>query len=301
MASAEAEAIKAEFVAFSEALQTDPPPELQEMRDAYATLGDIGTKPDGVAWTDVDVDGISAIWADPDGGVTDRALLYVHGGGYVIGAAEYDRNLCGQLAKAIGCRVLILDHRLAPEHPHPAPVEDGVRGFQWLRSQGFDANHIAIAGDSAGGGLTITAMLSLRDQGLGQPAAGVPISPWGDLEGLGGSITTNADKDVLVSLEMLQAMAMMFLAGGNAKDPLAAPVYADYAGLAPLYIQVGGDETLLDDTTRIVAKAEEAGVDVTSEVFPEMQHVFQLGAGRMPEADDAVAKIGAWVRPHLGL
>ncbi len=215
MASAEAEAIKAEFVAFSEALQTDPPPELQEMRDAYATLGNIGTKPDGVTWTDVDVDGISAIWAEPDGGVTDRALLYVHGGGYVIGAAEYYRNMCGHLAKAIGCRVLILDYRLAPEHPHPAPVEDGVRGFQWLRSQGFDTNHIAIAGDSAGGGLTITTMLSLRDQGLGQPAAGVPISPWGDLEGLGGSIATNADKDVLVSIEMLQAMAMMFLAGGD--------------------------------------------------------------------------------------
>jgi acetyl esterase/lipase len=301
MASAEADAIKVELVAFSEALQTDPPPELQEMRDAYETLGNIGTVPDGVTWTDVDVDGIPAIWADPDGGATDRVLLYVHGGGYVIGAAKYYRNMCGHLARAIGCRVLILDYRLAPEHPHPAPVEDGVRGFQWLLSQGFDANHIAIAGDSAGGGLTLSTMLSLRDQGLGQPAAGVPISPWADLEGLGGSMITNADKDVLVSAEMLEAMAMMFLSGGDAKDPLAAPIYADYRGVAPLYIQVGGDETLLDDTTRIVAKAEEAGVDVTSEVFPEMQHVFQFGAGRMPEATEAVAKIGAYLRPRLGL
>ena len=301
MASAEADAIKSELVAFAEALQTDPPPELQEMRDAYATLGAIGTQPDGVTWTDVDVDGIPVIWADPDGGATDRVLLYVHGGGYVIGAAKYYTNMCGHLAKAIGCRVLIRDYRLAPEHPHPAPVEDGVRGFQWLRSQGFDDDRIAIAGDSAGGGLTIATMLSLRDQGLGQPVAGVPISPWGDLEGLGGSMTTNADRDVLVSLEMLQAMSMMFLSGGDPKDPLAAPVYADYTGLAPLYIQVGGDETLLDDTTRIVVKAEEAGVDVTSEVFPEMQHVFQFAAGRMPEADEAVAKIGAYLRPRLGL
>jgi acetyl esterase/lipase len=301
MASAEAEAIKNELQAFADSLQSDPPPELDEMRAAYETLGNVGTEPAGVTWTDVDVDGIPAIWADTDGGATDRVLLYVHGGGYVIGAAEYYKNMCGHLAKAIGCRVLILDYRLAPEHPHPAPVEDGVRGFQWLRSQGFDANHIAIAGDSAGGGLTVTTMLSLRDQGLGQPAAGVPISPWGDLEGLGGTIATNADKDVLVSIEMLQAFAEMFLAGGDAKDPLAAPIYADYAGLAPLYIQVGGDETLLDDTVRIVAKAEEAGVDVSSEVFPEMQHVFQFGAGRMPEADDAVAKIGAYLRPRLGL
>ncbi|MDJ0769397.1 MAG: alpha/beta hydrolase [Ilumatobacter sp.] len=301
MASTEAEAIKVELQAFAEALQTDPPPELDEMRAAYETLGDIGRPPSGVSWTDVDVDGIPAIWADADGGATDRVLLYVHGGGYVIGAAKYYTNLTGHLAKAIGCRVLNLDYRLAPEHPHPAPVEDAVRAFLWLRSQGFDDRHIAIAGDSAGGGLTITTMLSLRDRDLGQPAAAVPISPWGDLEGLGGTMTTNADKDVLVGLEMLQAMAMMFLAGGDAKDPLAAPIYADYSGLAPLYIQVGGDETLLDDTVRIVAKAEEAGVDVTSEVFPEMQHVFQFAAGRMPEADEAVAKIGAYLRPRLGL
>lgn len=301
MASAEAEAIKTELVAFSESLQSDPPPELHEMRAAYETLGNIGTKPDGVTWSDVEVDGLPAIWADPDDAATDRVLLYVHGGGYVIGAAKYYKNLTGHLAKAIGCRVLNLDYRLAPEHPHPAPVEDGVRGYKWLRSQGFEANHIAIAGDSAGGGLTLSTMLSLRDQGLGQPAAGVPLSPWADLEGLGGSMITNADKDVLVATEMLEGMAMMFLSGGDAKDPLAAPIYADYTGIAPLYIQVGGDETLLDDTVRIVAKAEEAGVDVQSEVFPEMQHVFQFGAGRMPEADDAVAKIGAYLRPRLGL
>jgi acetyl esterase/lipase len=301
MASPEAEAVKVELIAFSESLQSDPPPELDEMRAAYETLANIGSTPDGVTWNDVDVDGIPAIWADPDGGATDRVLLYVHGGGYVIGAAKYYKNLTGHLAKAIGCRVLNLDYRLAPEHPHPAPVEDAVRGFQWLRAQGFESNHIAISGDSAGGGLTVTTMLSLRDQGLGQPAAAVPISPWGDLEALGGSMITNADNDVLVSLDMLGAMAMMFLSGGDAKDPLAAPIYGDYTGLAPMYIQVGGHETLLDDTVRIVAKAEEAGVDVTSEVFPEMQHVFQFGVGRVPEADDAIAKIGAYLRPRLGL
>ncbi len=301
MASPEAEAIKAELRAFSESLQTDPPPELDEMRASYVTIGEIGGTPEGVTWTEVDAGGVPAIWADPDGGATDRALLYVHGGGYVIGAAKYYKNLTGHLANAIGCRVLNLDYRLAPEHPHPAPVEDAVTGFGWLRSQGFDEQHIAISGDSAGGGLTIATMLSLRDQHLGQPAAGVPISPWADLEGLGGTMTTNADKDVLVGVEMLQVMATLFLSGGDTKDPLAAPIYADYSGLAPLYIQVGGDETLLDDTNRIVAKAEEAGVDVTSEVFPEMQHVFQMAAGRMPEADEAVAKIGQYLRPRLGL
>lgn len=301
MASAEADEINAELKAFADSLDTDPPPTLDEMRAGYTTLAEIGTKPSGVTWTEVDVAGIPAIWADAQGGATDRAVLYVHGGGYVIGAAGYYTNFTGHLAKAIGCRVLNLDYRLAPEHPHPAAVEDSAKAFQWLRNQGFAADHIAIAGDSAGGGLTITTMLALRDQELGQPAAGVPISPWGDLEGLGASITTNADSDVLVSLDMLHAMSGMFIGEGDMKDPLAAPIYADFSGLAPLYIQVGGDEILLDDTVRIVAKAEEAGVDVRSEVFPEMQHVFQLAAGRMPEADDAVAKIGAFLRPHLGL
>jgi len=301
MASPEAEAIKGELEAFAASLATDPPPELDEMRAAYQALADVGASPDGVTWTDVEVDGIPAIWADAEGGAQDRVLLYVHGGGYVIGAAKYYKWLTGHLAKAIGCRVLNLDYRLAPENPHPAPVTDSVKAFQWLRAQGIDADHIAIAGDSAGGGLTLATLLSLRDQGLEQPAAATPISPWADMEGLGESMTSNADKDVLVGKEMLGAMAMLFVAGGDPKDPLAAPIYGDYSGIAPMYIQVGGDETLLDDTTRVAAKAEADGVDVRYEVFPEMQHVFQFGAGRMPEADDAVAKIGAFLRPHLGL
>lgn len=301
MASPEAEEIKTQLAAWVETLQTDPPPELDEMRASYAALAELGTRPVGVTWTEVDAGGVPAIWADVEGGSTDRVVMYVHGGGYVIGAAQYYKNLTGHLASAVGCRVLNVDYRLAPEHPHPAPVEDAVRAFQWLRSEGFAAEHIAVSGDSAGGGLTIATMLSLRDQNLGQPAAGVPLSPWADMEALGASMQTNAERDVLVNLEMLNAMATMFLAGGDVKDPLAAPIYADYSGLAPLYIQVGGDETLLDDTTRIVAKAEEAGVDVQSEVFPEMQHVFQFAAGKMPEATDAVAKIASYLRPRLGL
>lgn len=301
MASTEAETIKVKLVEWVESLQTDPPPGLDEMRASYAMLGELGTTPAGVTWTEVNAGGVPAIWADADGGSTDRVLMYVHGGGYVIGAADYYKNFTGHLAKAIGCRVLNVDYRLAPEHPHPTPVEDAVRAFQWLGSEGFSSQHIAISGDSAGGGLTIATMLSLRDQDLPQPVAGVPISPWADMEALGASMQTNADKDVVINLEMLNAMAAMFLAGSDAKDPLAAPIYADYSGLSPLYIQVGGDETLLDDTYRIVAKAQEAGVSARCEVFPEMQHVFPVAAGAMPEADDAVAKIASFLRPLLGL
>lgn len=301
MTSTEAEAIKDQLRGWAESLQTDPPPTLEEMRASYAVLAELGTTPAGVTWTEVDAAGVPAIWADAQGGSTEHVLLYLHGGGYMIGAARYYKNFTGHLAKAVGCRVLNLDYRLAPEHPHPAQVEDAVQAFRWLGSEGFSANNIAIAGDSAGGGLTIATMLSLRDQGLGQPVAGVPISPWADMEALGASVQTNADSDVMVSDDLLNAMATMFLAGGDVKDPLAAPIYADYLGLAPLYIQVAGDEILLDDTSRIVTKAQESGVQVRSEVFVEMQHIFQIAAGRLPEADDAVAKIASFLRPLLGL
>ena len=151
------------------------------------------------------------------------------------------------------------------------------------------------------GGLTLATLLALRAAGTAQPAAAVPISPWADMEAAGETMTTNADNDALVHAPLLLAMAGMFLAGSDAKDPLVSPLHADFTGVAPLYIQVGGHETLLDDAKRVAAAAQRDGVDVTLEVFPEMQHVFQIGAGNVPESDDAVAKIGAFLRPRLGL
>jgi epsilon-lactone hydrolase len=168
-------------------------------------------------------------------------------------------------------------------------------------SRTFDPRRLAIAGDSAGGGLTIATLVKLRDDGVALPAAAVALSPWVDLEGTGGSMRTNADVDVLVDPTALRQMADLFLAGGDPRDPLAAPLYADLRGLPPLYLQVGGDETLLDDSCRLASRAGAAGVEVRLDVFAEMQHVFQVFVGAMPEADDAVARIGAWLRPRLGL
>jgi acetyl esterase/lipase len=179
-------------------------------------------------------------------------------------------------------------------------VNDSVAAYEWLLGQGYAPENIAIAGDSAGGGLTIATLLALRDRGLPLPATAVPLSPWVDLEGTGDTMKTHRDRDLLVNEVGLKAMADLFLAGGDAHDPLAAPLHADLRGLPPLYIQVGDDETLLDDSRRIAAKATAAGVDVRVDVFPEMQHVFQMGAGNMPEADDAVARIGTYLREHLG-
>jgi len=303
MASPQAEAIKEQFRALRDAIDPNgPPPTLEEMRASMEPFGQIATVPEGVTWEAVDAGGVPAIWAIPADGATDRVILYVHGGGYVIGLAKIYERFTGHLANAVGCRVLNVDYRLAPEHPHPAPVDDAVTAYRWLLDRGVRPEHIAVSGDSAGGGLTVATLLRVRDDGLPRPAAGVPLSPWVDLEGTGDSMTTKADVDLLVGLEGLTQMAAMFLGEhGDPKDPYAAPLHADLHDLPPLLIQVGEDETLLDDSRRLAEKAELAGVDVTLEVFPEMQHVFQVCCGAMPEATEAVARIAAWLRPRLGL
>jgi len=265
-------------------------------------MGQSGTVPDGVTITEAYAGGVRAYWNDPEGCAQDRVLLYVHGGGYVLMSPKSHERLVAHLAKATGCRALSIDYRLAPEHPHPAAVEDALSAYRWLLGLGYEPSKIAISGDSAGGGFTLATLVAIRQAGLPQPAAAVPLSPWTDLEGTGESMTSKADVDLMVGREVLQGMAAAFLGpNGNARDPLAAPLYADYKGLAPIYIQVGGDETLLDDSTRVAEKAKAAGVEVKIDIFPEMQHVFQGSVGNMPEATDAVARVGAWLRPKLGL
>ena len=302
MASKEAEAQKAMLIAFRESvLGTGEPPTLEQQRAGMAMIGESATVPEGVTVSETYAGGCRAYWNDPEGCAMDRVILYVHGGGYVIGSPKSHERLVGHIAKATGCRALNLDYRLAPEHPHPAAVQDATNAYRWLLAQGYAPEHIAISGDSAGGGLTLAALLSIKETGLPQPAAAVPLSPWTDMEGLGDSMTRNAPNDLMVQLEGLKGMAANFLGEANPRDPLAAPLYGDYAGVSPLYIQVGGDETLLDDSTRVAEKARAAGVDVTLDVFPEMQHVFQTSAGNIPEATDAVQRIGEWLRPRLGL
>jgi monoterpene epsilon-lactone hydrolase len=301
VASQQAEAMKDMIRTIGAELARAGELSLEEQRANAELFAAATGDPTGVTWTTVDAGGIPAIWADPEGGAKDRVLQYVHGGGYIIGSADAYRKLTGHLAKAIGCRVLNVDYGLAPENPHPGPVNDSFTAYRWLLDQKYEPRHLAIAGDSAGGGLTLATLLKIRDSGLPQPAAAVPISPWVDMEALGESWTTNAEKDLLVKQEALKGMVDMFLAGGDPRDPLAAPLYGDYKGICPLYIQVGGDEALLDDSTRVAERARAAGVDVRLEVFPEMQHVFQMAAGNVPEADDAVIKIGAYLGERLGL
>jgi acetyl esterase/lipase len=299
MASEQANAIRERIRQLAGSIE--PNMELAEFRAIYEDFAALTAEPDGITWTEVEAGGVPAIWAEPVGGSRDRVVEYVHGGGYVIGAAEYYRKFTGHLAKAIGCRVLNVDYRLAPEHPHPAAVEDSTAVYRWLLEQGIESGHIAIAGDSAGGGLTVATLLSIRAAGLPMPAAAMPLSPWVDMEGTGESMTTRADRDVLVSRDMLKGMVDAFLQGQDARDPLAAPLHADLNDLCPLYIQVGDDETLLDDSVRLADRARQAGVECRLDVFPEMQHVFQMAAGNMPEADEAIRRLADWVQPRLGL
>ncbi len=300
MASKQANEIKELLRRLSESAAKDESVEEQRARIDMAQEA-MTARPAGVTWTEVDAGGVTAIWADPEDGSMDHVVLYLHGGGYVIGSAAGNRNFTGQLAKAVGCRVLNVDYRLAPEHPHPAAVEDSTTTYRWLVDQGFGAESLAISGASAGGGLTVSTLLKLRDDGVALPVAGVAISPWIDMEGIGESMVTREDVDILISKEKVRDWAEAFLAGQNARDPLAAPLYGDFDCIPPLLIQVGDEEIVLDDSTRLADVADSAGVDVSLEVFPEMQHIFQLFVGNMPEADEAVAKIAAWLRPRLGL
>jgi monoterpene epsilon-lactone hydrolase len=302
MASPQAEAAKEMIRQFRASI--DPAqgaPTLEQQRDSIMVMAASATEPAGVTVRETYAGGSRAYWHDGANGATDRVILYLHGGGYVIGSPKSHERLAGHLAVAVGCRVLNVDYRLAPEHPHPAAVEDAVRAYRWLLAQGFEPGHIAISGDSAGGGLTLATLLALKEQGLPQPAAAVPLSPWTDLEGTGASMDSNAEADLMVGRVGLQSMAGQFLGEGNPRDPLAAPLHGDYAGIAPLYIQVGGDETLLDDSLRVAEKARAAGCEVKLDVFPEMQHVFQASVGNMPEATDAVQRIGVYLREKLGL
>lgn len=276
-------------------------PTLAERRAGMQVMASAASEPEGVTVELVDAGGVPAMWLIPDGGADDRVIQYVHGGGYVLGSMEYYRNFCGHLATQAGCRVLNVDYRLAPEHPHPAAVQDSTTAYQWLLDQGYEPDRIAIAGDSAGGGLTMATLIALRDADGPLPAAAAPISPWVDLEGIGDSMTANAELDLIIAVDGLREMAELFLDGADPHDPLAAPLHADLTGLPPLYIQVGGHEALLDDSVRLAERARAAGVEVDLEVFPEMQHVFQIYCGNVPEATDAVAKLGAWLRPRLGL
>jgi monoterpene epsilon-lactone hydrolase len=271
-------------------------PDLTGMRAVLEAM--VTPVPADVQCTPVHAGGVPAEWIAAPGAADDRVLLYLHGGGYVMGSIHTHREMVSHLARAAGTRALLLEYRLAPEHPFPAAVEDATAAYRWLLAQGMAPARTVIAGDSAGGGLTLATLVALRDAQVPLPAAGVCLSPWTDLEGVGASMTTKAQVDPIVQRDMLLNMATLYLGQAPPQTPLAAPLHADMRGLPPLLIQVGAAETLLDDSTRVAARAKAAGVRVELEVWDDMIHVWQLFAAILPEGQQAIEKIGTFIRGH---
>ncbi len=273
---------------------------VEEMRAGMESMVGTAQLPAGLIRETLAVNGVPAEWVTARGAAADRAVLYLHGGGYALGSIATHRELAARISAASGARCLVIDYRLGPEHRFPAAVEDAVAAYRWLLAAGYAPERLAIAGDSAGGGLTMATLLALRDQKLPLPATGVCISPWADLTMSGASMTSKVKDDPMLSREPLAMMAGHYLGDGDPRAPLASPVFADLRGLPPLLIQVGAAEVLLDDSTRLAEKARAGGVEVELEVWPDMIHVWHAFASLVPEGQEAIDRIGVHLAKRLG-
>jgi monoterpene epsilon-lactone hydrolase len=295
-----------EIAALRALLQTLLPPEgaprpaLSDQRAGYDGMGLSQGLPEGAVVEDVRIGALSAERVRTPGADGSRALLYLHGGGYMIGSPRSHRHLAAALAARFGAPVLSPDYRLAPEHAFPAAVDDALAAFGFLVDQGVRPERIAIAGDSAGGGLAIAAAIALRDKGAALPGAILALSPWADLTQSGESHRTKAAADPIVATDRLQEMADAYLAGSDAGQPLASPALADLGGLPPLYLQTGSEEILLSDSIALAARAAAAQVEVRVDLVPGQLHVYPYFQAWLSDAREAVADAGAWLKARTG-
>ncbi|GLF99988.1 hydrolase [Alicyclobacillus hesperidum subsp. aegles] len=298
MPSHEAMAIRQMLSQYRSGEHEGPPPSIEMQRAALDEMGRTIPQPDDVIVTQTNIAGVHGEWIEVKGVSSSRVILYLHGGAYYMGSCESHRSLCWRLARAAKARVLLIEYRLAPEHKFPAAVEDAVDVYKELiRDGGITPACIAIAGDSAGGGLTAAILLSLRDANVDLPACAILLSPWTDLAGTGESMTTRAKYDPWLEPNSIRKAPALYTAEETLTHPLASPLYADLQGLPPLLIHVGDHECLLDDSVRYADKARAAGVSVTLHIWEEMWHVFQ--SFPMPEADAAIAEIGRFVQQQI--
>jgi epsilon-lactone hydrolase len=244
-------------------------------------------EPGGVDYAEVEVAGRAALWAIPHDAPEGRVIMCIHGGGFISGSIWTHRKLYAHVAKAVGARALIVSYPLVHEAQHPAPLHAVLAAYEWLLAR--EPDDVMVGGDSAGGGLALTLQLAARERGLPLPHASYLISPWVDME----VTASDPGTDALFDVPWVKQMAGAFLAGTDPRDPLANPLHADLAGLGPVYIQAGGAELLLNDAQLLAARLEQAGVPVCLDVVPDMQHTFQMMAGRAPEADAAIARVAA--------
>jgi phosphinothricin tripeptide acetyl hydrolase len=274
-----------------------PATTLAEKRAQYDRAERVFPLPPDVATSRVSAP-VPAEWLRPPGARDGVAVVYFHGGGYCIGSPRSHRHLAAAIGRAAGAAVLLPDYRLAPEHPFPAAVEDAVAAYRGLLEGGQVPGRTVFAGDSAGGGLTVAALLALRERGLPLPAAGVCISPWVDLACSGASHAAKAASDPIVTRQGVVEMARAYLGSVDPRTPLASPLFADLAGLPPLLIQVGSEEVLLDDAVGLAERASAGGVKATLETWPAMIHVWHWFLPMLDEAQSAVDTVGTFVRAH---
>lgn len=255
----------------------------------------------GTSIEPVDIDGIYSEWLVPSNAMIQRTILYLHGGGYEVGSCASHRAMVSYVAGACQAQTLLPNYRLAPEHPFPAALEDAITAYHWLLSQGHAPENLVIMGDSAGGGLALAALLSLRDQGVPLPAATVLLAPWTDLALTGESMKTRAHTELVLRVGIIERMAYTYCGDHDPRQPLISPLYADLHGLPPMLIQVGDYEILLSDSTRLAEQAQAAGVAATIKVWPGMWHLFHWAVLHdVSESKQAIAEIAAFVEAHIG-
>ena len=261
-------------------------------RNLEAITSRVPPPPSDVTIDPVKVDGIPAEWVTAPNADPNRALLYLHGGAYTLGSPEIYRELTWRVSRAARARVLVIDYRLAPEHRFPAAVNDATNAWRWLLSNGFETPRPLIAGDSAGGGLTLATLLALRDGGEPLPAGAVCFSPWTDLSCSGESVRRNSRRDPMLVSSLVVPTARNYLGEADPTNPFASPLFGDLHGLPPLLIHVGTTEILLDDSVRFAKKAKSANVDVSMKIWESMPHVFHLFARVLPEGRQAIDEMG---------
>lgn len=268
---------------------------LEQMRGNLDALSGMFPPPADIEYAPADTGGVRAEWIRPRAAKPGLTILYLHGGGYMVGSIDSHRDLASRIANAAAANTLAINYRLAPEHPFPAGLEDGLHAYKWLLSTGLAASEIAIVGDSAGGGLTIAVALAAAEAGVALPGALVCMSPWVDLHCDSPSLLGSMDP--LMQPAVVKVMAAAYLAGQDPSKPLISPLFANNLSVLPrMLVQVGAIDGLRDDSERFAARAREAGVDVTYEVWDDMFHVWQIYAVMLEDGQRAIERIGAFLR-----
>jgi epsilon-lactone hydrolase len=289
-----------EIDAIRELLRSKPRPAgFAERRERLDAIGSTSPPAGDIRLEPIDANGVAAEWSLAPGSDPSKVLLFFHGGGYCSGSIVSHRGMVTEAGRAARARTLAVGYRLAPEHPFPAAIEDARSAYRFLLDQGVAPVKIAIAGDSAGGGLTLALMTRVRDAREPLPACAWLVSPWVDLQMTGASLAEKAVTDPLISKSYLEELASAYLAGADPANPLVSPLNADLAGLPPLLVQVGSAETLLDDAVRIARRAGAADVRVNLEIWPHMIHAWHLWAAQLEAGRRAIASAGAFIRAHL--